>query len=112
MFNKVVTLSAITLASLLTVTSASAALFKSGEVIKVEANSALVYVGENVSNIQGKSLSASRLLPTESVLEGAPLFSYQTVGNVIVSSSAKDQHVSVKLTQGNLQKGDVLRLQN
>lgn len=109
MFNKILTVTALGLASLLTVTSANAALFKSGEVVKVEANTALVYVGSNTLEISGKSLTANRLLPTDSVLEGDPLFSYQSIGHVLVNGSTKAQHVSVKVTQGNLQLGDVVK---
>jgi hypothetical protein len=112
MFNKTLKMAAFGLLTVMSIASASESNFKQGEIVELEGKSAKVYVGTANSIVKGQLLQINRLLATNSVLEGDPLYSYQEVGEVLVNDITKVQYINVKITQGNLKLGDKVRINN
>lgn len=112
MFNKTLKISAFGLLSVMAIASASASNLKQGEIVQVEGKSAKVYVGTATSIVKGQLLQINRLLATNSVLEGDPLYSYQEVGKVLVDDITKPQYIHVQITKGNLKLGDKVKINN
>ena len=112
MFNKTLKIAVFSLFTVMSIASASESNFKQGEIVKLEGKSAKVYVGAANSIVKGQLLQINRLLATNSVLEGAPLYSYQEVGRVLVNDITKAQYINVQVTQGNLKLGDKVIISN
>jgi len=112
MLNKTLKIAALGLFSVMAVATASASDLKQGKIVKVEGKSASVYVGTANSIVKGQLLQINRLLATNSVLEGDPLYSYQKVGEVLVNEVTKPQYINVQITQGNLKLGDRVKINN
>jgi hypothetical protein len=112
MFNKTLKIAAFSLFTVMSIASASESNFKQGEIVELEGKSAKVYVGTANSIVKGQLLQINRLLATNSVLEGDPLYSYQEVGKVLVNGITKAQYINVKITQGNLKLGDKVKINN
>lgn len=112
MFNKTLKIADLGLLSVMTIASASASDLKQGEIVKLEGKNAKVYIGTANSIMKGQQLQINRLLATNSVLEGDPLYSYQEVGKVLVNEITKPQYIDVQITQGNLKLGDKVKINN
>ncbi|HBY84943.1 MAG TPA: hypothetical protein DEO86_03630 [Colwellia sp.] len=112
MFHKTLKVAAFSLFAVVNIASASESDFKQGEIVKLEGKSAKVYVGTANSIVKGQLLEINRLLATNSVLEGDPLYSYQEVGKVLVGDISKPNYINVQITQGSLKEGDRVRINN
>jgi len=112
MFNKTLKIAAFSLFALGNIASASQSDLKQGEIVKLEGTRAKVYVGTANSIVKGQLLQINRLLATNSVLEGDPLYSYQEVGKVLVNDTTKAQYINVQITEGSLKLGDKVKINN
>jgi hypothetical protein len=112
MFHKTLKISAFSFFAVVNLASASESDFKQGEIVKLEGKSAKVYVGTANSIVKGQLLQINRLLATNSVLEGDPLYSYQEVGKVLVGDISKPNYINVQITQGILKVGDKVKINN
>ena len=112
MFNKTLKIAAFSLFTLGNIASASQSDLKQGEIVKVEGKTAKVYVSKADSIAKGQQLQINRLLATNSVLEGDPLYSYQEVTKVLVVEVTNSQYINVHLTQGKFKIGDKVKITN
>ena len=81
-----------------------------GKVIAVDGNNARVYIGSDVASLQGKEITVRRLLPTDTVLEGEPLYSYQVVGTTVINAEDKANFIKIKTNDIPLKKHDIIEL--
>lgn len=81
-----------------------------GKVVAVKNGSASVYVGSDTTTLIGKDITVRRLLPTNTVLEGEPLYSYQVVGSTVVNAESKANFVNIETKDIAIEKDDIIEL--
>lgn len=110
MFNSMLKVAALGLFAVVNIASASD--LKSGDLVEVEGKVAKVHVDSTRSMLKGQQLQIHRLLATNSVLEGDPLYSYQEVGKVLVDEVTNSQYINVRIIQGRFKLGDKIKIKN
>lgn len=110
MFRKSIKLTIATLFTVVITGCASNQQIESGKVVSVSNGKANVYLSADTSTLQGKSVTVSRLLPNNSVLEGEPLYSYQVVGKAVIDSEEKTNYIRVKTNDITIEKSDIIEL--
>jgi len=110
MFSKSVKLTLLALCTLVITGCASNQQLTSGKVVSVNNGKANVYLSADTSTLQGKTVTVSRLLPNNSVLEGEPLFLYQVVGTTVIDSEEKTNYISVKTNDVTIEQNDIVEL--
>tara|TARA_R110002074_G_scaffold238096_6_gene410077 strand:+ start:7510 stop:7860 length:351 start_codon:yes stop_codon:yes gene_type:complete len=82
----------------------------SGKVISVNDDNASVYIAADTSTLPGKAITVRRLLPTNTVLEGEPLYSYQVVGKTVINAEDKANYISIKANNIAIKIRDIVEL--
>jgi hypothetical protein len=110
MFSKSVKLIMLVLFTTVITACASNDQIKSGKVISANDTNASVYVSADSSVAQGEVITVRRLLPTNTVLEGEPLYSYQDIGKAVIESKGKARYLNIKTDELELKQGDIIEL--
>jgi len=110
MFSKSIKLAILALSTAVITGCASNEQIESGKVVSVSNGKANVYLSADTATLEGKTVTVSRLLPNNSVLEGESPYSYQVVGKAVIDSEERTNYIRIKTNDIIIEKSDIIEL--